>query len=625
MTLADKELKEYERDITVIFKGDTYPLYVLMEKLLRIIDKDGNCVPFILNFQQVKAYKEMCEQRRRHEPIRFNILKARQLGMSTFIAGVFFLITMYTPNWKSGVIADKQDHAENIFDKYKFFYEHLDDSNPAKEEINKFNLDPKNKGKKHPLSYKPQLVYNKGKQYLETIAHSIIEVLVAGESSGRSGTYNALHLSEVAFFPNLNVTLRGLLATVSRKNLNSMVFLETTANGFNEYKDRRDMDYARKTNYIGFFIPRFDNPDYAEKCDKLPLMEEWLYEKQKQYNLTNEQMAYYLGLYYEAGSDKNGVLQEYPFCPTDAFISTGNCLFGIEQVAMRKEEVSKNLFNVKQGFYTYDVKFSRDGKNIELKSEKFIEARNGAIKIYKEPDPYIPYVGICDPNNGGADDCAIQIIDNTTGEQVAVLKTNEYPLDKVAFQFYVLGKKYNWALLSSEMNLGQSVMDYLLKLHYPKLYITQNQIFNDYKQRLSNKYGHKITPVNRDTLIQSFRIAFRENPYIINDYDTLCQMETFQNVRHEAKGGKITYKMEALGGNHDDLIMAYIAFFEVRRQQSMTPYEIALQKGKKYTSFEEFEKDYLKKRREKFNNSNSNSVYRKKVGIDFGNEYFRKN
>ena len=202
MSLADIELKDYEKDLMVIFQGYSLPAYVLMEKLLRITDKEGRCIPFLLNRQQIELYKEICLQRRNGKPVRQNVLKSRQIGYSTFIAGLFFIIGMFTPNMKIGVVADVEKHAKDIFAKYEYFYNHLDDSNPNKKEIDAF--ESANRGKRHPASYKPELKAQRGQSLLQTRAgNSIIEVVVAGEGSGRSNTYHLLHLSECAFFKNL--------------------------------------------------------------------------------------------------------------------------------------------------------------------------------------------------------------------------------------------------------------------------------------------------------------------------------------------------------------------------------------------------------------------------------------
>ena len=617
MTLADKELEGYEKDITIIFQGKKYPVFVTMERLLKITDKDGKCIPFELNYQQCQLYKEMCLQRRVGSPIRQDVLKARQIGFSTFISGVFFVIGMFTPNMKIGIVADIEKHAKDIFAKYQYFYDHLDDNNPNYEIIKKYERE--NKGKLHPLSYKPKLKYNKGQQMLHTLyGNSIIEVLVAGENSGRGSTYHLLHLTECAYFVNLEVTLDGLLETVSSSNLNSIIFLETTANGFNEYKNQWDEDMMGQSSFKAFFCPWYVNPDYRNREyeeyyqehgveKELPLIEEWLYEKQKIHNLTNSQVMWYWKKYNDKHRKKAIVLQEYPFTPIDAFLTSGNCIFGAEIVAKRKEEIIKDVLPyMKTGKFIYKKHYSSDGSYIQITEDKFMEFRNGEIRILKEPDPTHPYVGICDPNNGGSDDVAIQIIDNYTCEQVAVFQSNDMNLEKVAFQFYLLGKMYNWALLSNEMNIGSLVMELLIKLKYPKLYINQKAITDDYTQRIGKQFGHKTTKANRGNMIEDLQIAFEENPRMINDYATITQMETFQKVRHESKTGKVTYKEEASGGSHDDLVTSLMAFFTVRLQQTTRLLDSSNNhnNGKlKFNSFEEVEAWYEEQLRKKSANT----------------------
>lgn len=570
MTLADKELQGYERDLTVVFQGDVYPVFVLMERLLRITDKDGNVIPFVLNSQQVRLYKKMCEQRRNKQPIRLNVLKARQIGFSTFIAGVFFIITMLTPNIRTAVVADIEDHAKNIFKKYEFFYNHLDDSNPNRAAIEEYAR--QNKGQLHPDSYKPKLKSNRGQQYLETLnGNSSLEVVVAGQSAGRSGTYQFLHLSECAFFPNLQDTLTSILQTVSRKNKNSMVFLETTANGFNEYKERWDKDYGRNSIYDAFFVSWFQNPDYSEKIVIPPILEEWEIDMKKKHKLTDEQMNWFHRQYQEIGESKHKMLQEYPAIPLDAFVTSGNSFFDREKMALRKEQLLQ-VKPIKRGHFIYEKSFSEDGETIILKNIKWEDHPFGCVRIYKEVEELHPYVGVCDPNNGGSDDNAIQMIDNFSVMQVATVQTNEHPHDEVAYQFYCLGMYYNQALLSNEMNLSKIIMEYLIKLDYPNLYMEQAQGVDDLREGVRLKYGHTTKINNRQFMIDTFKIAFRENPSMVVDYNTICQMETFQIVETLSNG---VYKTKTLatGKNHDDLVMAFAAFFIVRNQQNATLFE----------------------------------------------------
>ena len=112
-------------------------------------------------------------------------------------------------------------------------------------------------------------------------------------------------------------------------------------------------------------------------------------------------------------------------------------------------------------------------------------------------------------------------------------------------------------------------MELIVKAKYPKIYVTQAKSYENYRQVVRPQFGHRITTVNRQFAIDSFANAFEENPSIVRDYDTLCEMESFQLVEHVDKEGKVTRsKQEAAGSAHDDLVMAFAAFFLVRQQQT---------------------------------------------------------
>lgn len=571
MSLADIELAPYDNDLTVVFQGLKLPVYVVMEKLLRITDKDGHCIPFILRRQQVELYKAICEQRRAGKPVRQNVLKSRQIGYSTFIAGLFFVIGMFTPNMKVGVVADLEKHAKDIFSKYEYFYNHLDDSNPLKDEIDEWERN--HSGMKHPASYKPELKAQRGQQLLQTKAgNSIIEVIVAGEGSGRSNTYHLLHLSECAFFKNLRITLNGLLETVSSKNKDSFIFLETTANGFNEYKDRWDKDCLGKTSYHAVFMPWFKNPEYCEEDFdrpnvKMPPMEEWLYEKQKQYNLTNGQIVWYWNKYQDKG-DKGLTLQEYPFCPTDSFLTSGNCIFNTELIAKRKEELLQTLNSTKRGSFAVTHRYSEDGNAIRFENHGFVESRNGIIAIYKEPIDGHPYIVNCDPAMGGEDYYAIQVFDNYTCEQVAVYHTNTPSGDdEVAFQLVALGQYYNNALISAECNNanGYYILQVADKCGYKFIY--QDTEYDVLTDRWDNRFGYKTKQNNKIPMVTMLKLGFRDNYRMINDFETLCEMEEFEVVKNLTTQRET---VKASGGAHDDLVMALCGCFYIRSSQVQT-------------------------------------------------------
>ncbi len=80
---------------------------LLMASLLQIRDKKGELVKFIPN----KAQKKIAENWGQHNII----LKARQLGMSTYVAARFFIDTITRRGSLTVQVAHDQRAAESIF------------------------------------------------------------------------------------------------------------------------------------------------------------------------------------------------------------------------------------------------------------------------------------------------------------------------------------------------------------------------------------------------------------------------------------------------------------------------------------------------------------------------------
>lgn len=136
--------------------------------------------------------------------IREIVLKARQFGFSTLICALFFLRAVNTTDRNVVVIADEATNTEELFAKYRMFWDNL------------------------PADVKPRTKYNNVRQLYFPDLRSRIKVLTAGKkNAGRSQTIHDLHCSEVPHWENPAI-LTGLLQAVPR---NGNVFLESTAKG----------------------------------------------------------------------------------------------------------------------------------------------------------------------------------------------------------------------------------------------------------------------------------------------------------------------------------------------------------------------------------------------------------
>ena len=575
-------LAPYDNILTIKTSRGYVPIYKMIEKFLWIEDVDGNKIRFVLNEDQVDLYRTMCIQKIKGKPIRIDILKARQKGFSTFIAGVIFVSVIFSKGQKAAIVADIAEHATNLFEKYNYFYNNL----PEELKIKKIKSNAKELVVEYPDGQR-----------------SSIRIMVQGDTAGRSGTYQFLHLSECAFWQDLNKTLTSLLQTVSNSNINSMVFLETTANGVNDYKLRYDRDVSGETSYIAKFYPWFTTSRYSVDKVEDYKKPDWLEDYQKEYSLSEGQTRWFYDKWNEFNTDTDMLHQEFPSNQVEAFVTSGNSVFNSKLLLERKNELLKRLSEgngfIKKGFFSFKKEISLDGGRIELKDLKWTDDRLGSIKIFEEPNPTHPYVCSNDPALGGEDYFAIQVFDNYTGHQVAVYHKNKCDADDCAYQLYALGRYFNDAMITGETNTTSYILQQVQKCGYKFIY--QDQDIEDLGTRYMNKLGFKTKQNNRQYMIGLFSEAFRDNPNIINDYDTICEMENFQIVR---TGRTNIEKAMATGGAHDDLVMSACGFYLCRGQQRAVPYK---EPTRKIDSLYEIERKVEERRRN--NNNESRRVF----------------
>lgn len=569
-TLADELLPEYDEDLAVIVKDGeeemVVPVWRFIERHLRLKDKKGRFRPFEINRAQCQLYIAICKRKRRGKGMRFDILKARQLGFSTFIAALFFTMTVLVPNQTTVIVADTAEHATNLFRKYKFYYANL----------------PQFLKDKLPTlaSNAKELIIDYGMGQT-----SIIRVLVQGESAGRSDTCQYLHLSEVAFWQDIVDTSTSILNTVDDGNPDSIIFYETTANGVNDYKTMWDDDVVSGDDgFEALFYPWYMEPGYRADYWGFDLFD-WERKLVDELHLDLSQIAWYRVQYNKMRGNLPKLRQEMPSTPVEAFITSGSSVFNMELLLERKAEIMRSP-QPKRGFFQFRKSVSQDGGVINVTEARWVDSEVGSVRIYEEPKPGHPYVVNNDPAMGGDDYFATVVVDNSNGRQVATFHKNKCDADEAAYQSLLLARHYNGALLSGETNTTAYLLKLARKCGYRFIY--QDQDYEALSGRYQDKLGYKTKQTNRQGMINTFAEAFRDDPSIISDYATICEMESFQVVRSKASeyGGLPKEKAVATGGSHDDLVMAMCGFFLCRGAQRATVDEGAAKRSQSIESLE---------------------------------------
>lgn len=512
-----------------------------IECFLMIRSKDGRIVPLRLNGAQDRLYAKIAQQYREGKPIRIIILKARQLGFSTFVEAVIFKRTATNSNVSSLVVAHREDSTAALFRMNKIFYDRLPE--PIKPMISASNAQ--------------ELVFenpdkNPIKRMKNPGLNSRIRCNTAGGTGvGRGETFQNVHASEFAFWRgNILETWTGIIQAVPAIN-GSMVVIESTANGFNEFKDIWDDAIAGNNDFAPMFFAWFDNPEYVMS---VPTGTEWTkleFEIQKRYKLTDEQLQWRRWcLRNNCAGDERKFRQEYPSNPDEAFLTSGDGVFDNEVVMLMRERAPDPL-SVGEFEYDYD--------EVSITNIRWVDKPDGCIRIFRTPKKRRPYVLGGDTAGDGSDNFTGLVIDNITGKHCAVLKRQ---FDEAAYarQMYCLGYYFNWALLGPETNFSTYPVMELTRLRYPNLYVRERP--DTYTGQIVQSFGFRTDSLTRPVILAGLVEVFKNHPEYFVDKDLLGEMLTF--VKNE-KG-----RPEALTGKHDDLVMAAAITYGIRKQQRFT-------------------------------------------------------
>ena len=538
-----------------------------IEQFIKIRDKSGKIIDLKINQGQQKLYDAIKQQAQEKKPIRIIVLKARQIGFSTLTESIIFKNTATKFNVNAGIITHKEEATTNLFNMSKRMYDNL------------------------PEEMKPALKRSNAKELIfdnedGTGLKSKIKCMTAGSSGvGRSDTFNYLHISELAFWGNnAKETTVGLFQAVP--NLpNTMIVIESTANGFEYFKELWDMAVRGESDFIPVFVGWNELDDYKMPYTGFELTEEEI-KLQKTYDLSLEQLSWRRWcIKNNCGGDVEQFKQEYPINPHEAFISSGTCVFDKEIVINRIEELP---MPIKTGYFEYDYNDSFSiGKKIS--NIRWINDKKGFISIYEKPSDIYKYCVGGDTAGEGSDWFIGQVLNAKTGKQVACLR-HQTDEDLYVRQMYCLGYYYNSrnmktgittpALLCVESNFSTYPNKELVRLGYPNLFVREKE--DRFTGIMDKSFGFRTTSVTRPVIIAELVKIVRESVNLISDKLTLEEMLTF--IKNE-KG-----RAEAQAGSHDDLVMALAIAYYSRSQVVFDLEPITL--SQKFGFKEEVEPEY---------------------------------
>lgn len=493
-----------------------------IESFIKIVDKSGKTVPFILT-QEQKDFVGNLESE--------NIVsKSRQLGLSSVAIAFAIRLCIVKPNSACLLASHDQKSCNAVFDKLKQQF---------------FSL---------PSFLLPKTVAN-NRAEIKCVNGSKITCSVAGNISlGRGSTLGFCHLSEFAFFKNADKHLNSITQAMGS---DSTLIIESTSNGVNQFHDLYFGAKNKENSFKSFFF-NWINGGTLFKAKYIEAMERYhaIHNKDlEKSELDEEELSLVkIGASMEQMTWRRMTIsktsleefhQEYPSTDVESFLLTGSSVFDNKRVseALMALKVNKTV--------PLPIKAITDLPLVL----KYLYGKS--LFIWNTPKSGMNYnLGIDMSEGLGKDYHVIEIFDRDM-VQVAEFYNNKIKPWEMAEIINSIGRYYNKGLLCVERASGGLSAIERLRIDFKYLNMVKYKTFDEYNH-LKFEIGFDTNAKTKSLVINDFLELFDKRLMVIKSQKILEEMQVF--VANDNKMGTIN-------GSHDDTVMATALCIQASKQK----------------------------------------------------------
>ena len=516
------------------------PFSLIEDGKLWIKTKEAKLIPFIINKAQKFVLGKIKWLWFNNKIIRILLLKARQLGMSTLIEAIIYCITSQTENVNADIIADEQKRSNNLFEMSKLYQE------------------------KCPSHLKPEIKKSNAKALEFEHIHSQILVETAGDpDAGRSFTFQLVHLSEKARFRNAETLMLGLSQTVPSQP-RTMIIQESTANGFNHFKEEWDKAVNGETDYLPLFIPWYWAEEY-----KMLITKDFVVGDRALGDITKAELDLEDQMQKEGiqgiperlnwrrwcirnncGGKVINFQQEYPSTPEEAFIASGDCAFDKEQliIQLRKNPKPIAIGNLVEVDGKYEFRLDPAG------DFEFYEPLN-------KNEQYVIGGDAC--SGSGVDFAGLVAVAKHSNNTVATYR-KKVDSDVLAQKAKALGTFLKNAIVAIENNSYGFHANLKLRAIYGNIF--KQETIDSTDKKVTTKFGWNTNSKTRPDMLGQLKQEIRAGATDLRSQVLIRECLTF--IRNPDTG-----KEEAQEGCCDDLVISRAIASAVRQLHPFEPEE----------------------------------------------------
>lgn len=485
------------------------------EKVLKIQTKVNGLQPFKLRKYQSR-YIDHIKNDFPGGIVRSIVLKPRQAGFSTLVAGVNVHRMATEFNYRGIFLADKFARTMEVHSIYSAFVNNI------------------------PAEIRPMVAKNNSDEILfdnpntddrvnrPGLGSGLKSETAKDKNAGRSGTRKWAHLTEYAFYEHASDIDEGVQNSIPLAS-GTMIVKESTAYGVSGAGESFYAQWmaaeAGDSIYKSFFVPWYAIDDYALPVPRgfiLTNHESELIKKCPE--ITNENLVWRRLKLKEYSSGAESIFtpeerfkQDFPSYPEEAFLSTGRPVFDLDYLKAHINHCRNNPHPI-----------------IEVVLQKrYLSMYPKMLTVFKVPEKGKKYIIGADVAEGvETGDFSNAFIMDTDFNQVAVFHGHIDP-DHFGHILVDLAETYHQALLVPEINnMGSTTLQAIKNRDYLKVYMRSvYEQIEDSKETL--KMGWRTTRANKQLMLSKLVAKYRDKEIKIFDINLLKEM---MNCTRESDG-----------------------------------------------------------------------------------------
>jgi hypothetical protein len=520
----------------------------------------GGSGPFILNHAQKELWALFAQVMFiQKKPLRLKILKARQLGCTTYLLAFWVWMCLTQDSYHVMFIIDKDEHNVTKRDMVIEWLKRI----------------------KEIFPHLPKMVKREGGVVFLSNRSKIFFESAQAPNPGTSEMIHVVHESEKPKWPAKralevqNSVLPGLPDSIMTVHVD-----ESTAVGMDAFYEGWTLAMEQKGGEDSYvypvFLPWHISPEYAIPSNRvLPdyanndedLFDTYIDEETgENITLNEEQYAQRYHLRFEQilwrrhqikrkfNGNRSSFDQEYPTTPEHAWRNVASTYFAPSTLKIMARNLIPPSFTGRvvdaNGFADHLRPCSHHNLLPKLVDDKF-----GELKIWEAPEPGMEYYAGVDISEGktvaksggeNEPDESFISIKNKFGSTVAVWHGRCRP-EELWLHLILVARLYNMAWINGERNsVGYTVLMDVIKTGYPNNFYTSQPETRPIQDRMWTVVGS-----NRPDLLAQLRASYSRDPKRIFYAYLYSQIEHFINKMIGAK-----VKPQAAAGFHDDGVMA---------------------------------------------------------------------